>query len=312
MVACLVLGMLALAPTAKAVTLNGMYQGAARVTSFSFPTSTVSGTALRVRSPDFTAQIASGSVPDANTWRTMVSVTSVFAGPSGGIASGQFAVQGDVQGVAWAALSSEQTVATNLAPATLTSGVFRLRFIPSAGLRAGDYTGTLRIRAQQYLGGVAAGTSDQTVSATVHVLGYIDVLDVLNVTSNVREGTAPGTVGAISFPTQTTGTGLRVRSDSLQVRVNANTRWNLYASVDAPFAKLGDATITKPASSFGVCLASCASVTSFTASGVLASIATANAAGNPALSPLFQMVSRSVNVEAGDYAGSFTLTILVG
>jgi hypothetical protein len=304
---------LACAPEASAVTLNGMYQGVSKVTSFSFPSSSVSAANLKgVSSPDFTAQIASGSVPITNTWRTQISITTNFTRSGVTVPASSFAVQGPVQGATWDTLTTERTVATNLAPETLDSGAFRFRFIPSTGLAAGDYTGTLRIRAQQYNEvGVAAGASDQFVNATVHVLGYIAVIDVTNVTADVTEGQTSGPVSAISFPSQTTGTGLKVRSDSLRVRTNANTKWDLYASVDTPFQKIGSPTVFKPASSFGFCLGTCMSITNFTGVGVLAPVAQGNATGSLALSPLFQFVSRSVNVEAGDYTGSFTLTILV-
>jgi hypothetical protein len=311
----LVLGcLLALPAAAGAVTATGVFQGANQVTSFDFPTSSASGTSSRVRSPDLTLRIASASVPAGNTWRVHVSVLSTFTGPGGAtIASSQLAVQGAAQGTGWATLAAQQTAQAGIASTTLSSSPFRFRFIPPAGIKAGDYTGSLRLRAQQYSStGVAGGTSDISLSATIHVLGNIVILDVINATSDVSLGDLPGgSVSAITFPTQGTQSGRKVRSDSLRVSVSANTPWDLFASIDAPFTKLGDVTQTKPVTSFGVCQAPCSTISNFTSSGQLVQIANAVGTGNPVMSPLFQFVSRSVGGEAGTYDGAFTLTITV-
>lgn len=312
---CLVVlcGSLIGAPSTLAVTATGVFDGASSVTAFNFPTSSVAGTSSRVRSPDFTMRISSGSVPTGSTWRVHALVTSAFTGPGGSIAASNFAVQGPVQGTGWSTLATEQNVQTSIAATTLTSGAFRLRFIPPAGLKAGDYTGNIRIRAQQYnSGGTSTGTSDRTVSATVHVLGYVAVLDIRNVTADVVAGMAPNSaVTTLAFPTQSSTAGRKVRSDSLRVRANTNTAWDLYASIDAPFTLTGDPTRTKPVSSFGVCVAPCSTINNFTASGARVLVANAVAAGTSAQSPIFQLVSRSVATEAGTYNGSFTFTILV-
>jgi hypothetical protein len=309
---CITFSLLA-APSAHAVTATGVFQGASSVSSFSFPTSSVSGTSSRVRSADMTLKISSGSVPAGSTWRAHVSVLTGFSGPGGSIASSRFAVQGAAQGAGWDDLSTQRTVQTSIANTTLTTQPFLFRFIPSAGLKAGDYSGVIRVRAQQYdAGGNAGGTSDIDLSVTVHLLGNIAIMDVINVTADVVGGGTPGgSVTSVAFPTQSTVSGSKVRSDSLRVRANANTAWDLYASMDAPFTKLGDATQTKAVTSFGVCLAPCSSVSSFTGAGVLTQIANAVGSGSPASSPAFQFVSHSVSTEAGTYNGSFTLTILI-
>lgn len=174
--------------------------------------------------------------------------------------------------------------------------------------------------------GVAQGIDSTKLSATAHVLATCSINDVTNETASVNPTNHPGQtygdavdpaalgfaagdagVTSFDFPTQVSISGGGVNSDSLRVNVNCNSDWQLDATVDGDFAKIGDATQTKAATTFGV-TDKTGALLGFTGVGNTQTLGTHNSGEID--SGDFHFRSGVANgIEAGDYTGSFTLTV---
>jgi hypothetical protein len=159
--------------------------------------------------------------------------------------------------------------------------------------------------------GAAQGIDSTQLSATAHVLATCSIQDVTNETADVNPTNHPGElagdpVTSFDFPTQVSIAGGKVNSDSLRVNVNCNSNWQLDATIDGDFTKVGDATKTKAAGTFAV--------TNKTGAEQGFSTGTTQAVGTYTSGDIdsgqFHFVSgASDGIDAGDYTGSFTLTV---
>jgi hypothetical protein len=152
----------------------------------------------------------------------------------------------------------------------------------------------------------AQGTDSTTLAATAHVLANCSIVEVTNNTADVdltRGEIAGDPVTSFAFPTQTEAGG--VNSDTLAVAVDCNSDWQLDATIDADFAKVGDATEVKGADTFGV---DAGALQAFTGAGDTNTLGTYDDAVQ--VSNGFHFRSGAApGIEAGDYTGSFTLTV---
>jgi hypothetical protein len=152
----------------------------------------------------------------------------------------------------------------------------------------------------------ADGQDTTQLTATAHVLANCSILEVNNQTADVVTGVpavAGDPVTSFDFPTQTPAGG--VNSDSFSVAVDCNSDWQLDATIDGDFEKIGEVTETKAASSFGVDLGG---LQGFTGPGDTNTLDTYDSATQNSADFHFRS-GAAAGIEAGDYAGSFTLTV---
>lgn len=150
--------------------------------------------------------------------------------------------------------------------------------------------------------GVAVASDSAALAATAHVLANCSITAIENLTNDVIAGGTPlAAVTAFDFPTQTTGGPETVESDSFDVAVSCDSDWQLTAAIDGDFSKVGEAGTLKTADTFGV------AGEAFT--GAADTVDLGSYEFPVQNSDAFEFSSAPGAPEAGDYTGSFTLTV---